>query len=187
VNLIALYGRKPDWEKAEAHYRAVLALGNVPAEAHFNFGICLAAQGKTDEAADAFRKTLDVNPQHAGAWSSIGQLAELGGRVADAEAAYRKAAERAPGDPLMRFNVARMLIARQQYQAAIAELDPIKTVDHPDRARFLFGLATATVLSGNVVDGRRYAIEARDLARARGQTELAAAIDRDLATLAATP
>lgn len=183
VNLIALYGQQQAWARAEAHYRSVVSLGAVPAEAHFNFGICLAAQGKTVEATDAFHKTLEANPQHAAAWSSLAQLAELAGRVDEAEASYRKAAERAPNDPMIRFNIGRMLIARQQYQGAITELDPLKSTDHPDRARFLFGLATAYVLSGDVATGRKYATEARDLARSRGQGELADAIERELARL----
>ena len=41
----------------------------------------------------------------------------------------------------------------------------------------LFALATAHVQAGNIAAGRRYAVEARDLARARGQADLAAAID----------
>ena len=57
------------------------------------------------------------------------------------------------------------------------------SVDHPDRARFLFGLSTAYVLAGDIAVGRQYAVEARDLARSRGQADLAAAIDRDLEKL----
>ena len=153
VNLIALYGRQQKWEQAEAHYRA-LEFGPVPAEAHYNFGICLAAQRKGAEAADMFRRALAVNPHHAGAESALGQLAEVEGRVDEAEASYRKAAAAAPGDPVIRFNIGRMLIARHQYRDAIAELDPLKSADHPDRPRFLFGLGTAYVLSGDVATGR---------------------------------
>jgi Flp pilus assembly protein TadD len=42
-------------------------------------------QGKKDEAADAYRKALAVNPQYASAWSGLGQLAEMDGRLAEAE------------------------------------------------------------------------------------------------------
>ena len=183
VNLIALYGRQQDWERAESHYRALERIGPVPAEAHYNFGLCLAAQRKSAEAADMFRMALAVNPEHAGALSSLGQLAELEGRVDEAEASYRSAAAAAPNDPLIRFNIGRMLIARGQFTDAIAQLDPLKSVEHPDRPRFLFGLATAYVLAGHREEGQRYAIQARDLARERGQREFADSIDRDLAKL----
>jgi len=183
VNLIALYGRQQSWERAESHYRAIEQIGPVPAEAHYNFGLCLAAQRKSAEAAEVFRMALAVNPEHAGALSSLGQLAELEGRVDQAEASYRSAAAAAPNDPQYRFNVGRMLIAQGQFMEAIAQLDPLKSVEHPDRPKFLFGLATAYVLAGRREEGQRYAIQARDLARERGQRELADSIDRDLAKL----
>jgi predicted Zn-dependent protease len=84
---------------------------------------------------------------------------------------------------LIRFNIARMLIATQRYREAIAELQPAIAVDHPDRASFLFGLSTAHVLAGDVAEGRRYGVEALDLAKSRGQTDLAAAIQRNLEKL----
>jgi tetratricopeptide (TPR) repeat protein len=183
VNLIALYGRQQQWDKAESHYRALKSLGNVPAEAHYNFGICLAAQQRHAEAAETFRKALAANPHHAGALTALGQLAEVEGRVGEAEASYRQALAESPGDPAIRFNVGRMLIARREYNAAVDELGPLRSIDHPDRPRFLFGLATANVLAGNLEEGRRLSIEARDLARERGQRELADAIDRELAKL----
>ena len=140
MNLIALYGRQQNWEKAESHYRALELIGRVPAEGHYNFGICLAAQRKSSDAADEFRKALAVNPSHTGALSSLGQLAELEGRVDEAEASYRGAAAVEPNDPQLRFNIGRMLIARGRFTEAIAELEPLKSLEHPDRARFLFGL-----------------------------------------------
>ena len=69
-----------------AHYDAALKTGTALAEAHYNFGACLAMQGKKDEAAGAYRRALAVNPQYAGAWSGLGQLAEMDGRLAEAEA-----------------------------------------------------------------------------------------------------
>ena len=55
VNLIALYGRQQDWTKAAAHYDALISSGvAVPAEAHFNHGVCLAAQGRIDYATTSF-------------------------------------------------------------------------------------------------------------------------------------
>jgi tetratricopeptide (TPR) repeat protein len=183
VNLIALYARQQDWAKAEAHYTAAVKAGTALAEAHFNYGTCLAMQGKKDAAAEAYRKALAVNPQYAGAWSGLGQLAEMDGRLSEAESSYRKAAEQAPADPAIRFNIARMLIATQRYRDAITELEPAIAVDHPDRARFLFGLSTAHVLAGDIAEGRRYGVQALDLATSRGQTDLAAAIQRNLEKL----
>jgi superkiller protein 3 len=124
ANLISLYARQQDWARAEAHYQAALHGGAPVAEAHYNFGMALAMQGRKEAAAEAYKKALAINPQYANAWSGLGQLAEMDGRLGEAESSYRKAAEQAPADPLIRFNIARMLIATQRYREAIAELQP---------------------------------------------------------------
>ena len=49
--------------------------------------------------------------------------------------------------------------------------------------RYLFALATAHVRAGHRDEGIKWATEARQLALEHGQDELAAAIERDLATL----
>ena len=184
VNLIALYGRQQNWTKAAAHYDALVSSGvAIPAEAHFNHGVCLAAQGRMDSAADLFRLAVALNPQYASAWSNLGQIAEMRGRIEEAETQYRHAVEYEPGDAGARLNLARMLIARHKYAEAITTLQPVVGRDLPDRPQYLFALATAHVLSGNVATGRGYAVEARDLARARGRYELADSIDRELARL----
>ena len=44
ANLISLYGRTGQWEKAEAQYRALLAMGFNEDEAHYNYGVLLGLQ-----------------------------------------------------------------------------------------------------------------------------------------------
>src|SRR5204863_6202635 len=44
ANLIALYGRARDWQKGEAHYRTVVALGFNLADAHYDYGVLLGLQ-----------------------------------------------------------------------------------------------------------------------------------------------
>ena len=183
INLIALYGRQQEWSKAEAHYDAAVKLGSGLADANYNYGVLQVAQGKMDEAARAFRRALDANPQHAGAWNNLGQIEEAAGHLAEAEACYRRGVEHAPADATVRFNLGRVLIAEHRYADAIAQFDVLVAADSPERPRFMFGLATAHVLAGDVAAGRRLATDARDLARARGQLDLADAIDRDLAKL----
>jgi len=183
VNLIGLYGRAREWNKAEQHFQALVDLGLRVAEGHYNFALCLAAQGETAKAAEQIRTALEINPQYAPAWVGLAQLAEKDGRLEEAETAYRKAAEQAPDDAATQFNLARMMLARRDSQQAIAVLERIATRDDPNRARVLFALATAHVQAGDIAAGRRYAVEARDLARSRGQADLAAAIERDLARL----
>jgi Tfp pilus assembly protein PilF len=183
VNLISLYGRQRDWTRAEAHYRAAVALGSGLAEAHYNYGVLLLLQNRVAEAEPVFEQAVAANPQHAAAWHNLGQIAERRGDLAAAATHYRRAVEEAPTDDTMRFNLGRMLIALRQWPDAIAQFEVLSAREGAERPRYVYGLATALVLSGDVKKGRRIAADARALAQARGQTALVAAIDRDLATL----
>ena len=79
----------------------------------YNFAVCLAAQGQ-------YAGRRELLSQGARGESAVRNRVERlwhgwprpSGRVDEAEADYRKAAERSPADPLIRFNIARMLIAR---------------------------------------------------------------------------
>jgi tetratricopeptide (TPR) repeat protein len=183
VNLISLYGRQGAWQPAEAHYREAVRLGSAVPEAHYNYGVLLVMQQRDAEATAAFRLALAGNPENAGAWNNLGHLAERGGQPEAALDAYRRAVERAPADSMIRFNLARMLIATRHYTEAIPQLEMLSAVDGPERPRYVFGLATAWVHAGDLGKGRQYAAEARALAAAKGQLDLVAAIDRQLAGL----
>src|SRR5207245_8019567 len=63
VNLISLYGRTQDWERAEQHYRAVVALGFNLDEAHYDYGVLLGLQERWGPAADAYRQPRAVKPR----------------------------------------------------------------------------------------------------------------------------
>ena len=76
-----------------------------------------------------------------------------------------------------------MLLAQGQPRAAVAEFEKLQQPIDGDTPRYVFGLATALVQAGDTEAGRRYAIEARQLAASFGQSDLAAAIDRELARL----
>ena len=183
VNLISLYGQQGAWEQAETHYREAVRLGFAVPDAHYNYGVLLLLRRREEEAATTFRLALAANPEHAGAWNNLGQVAEHAGRWQEALEAYRHAVERAPDDPTMRFNMARMLIATKQYTEAIPHLQKLSAVKGPLQPRYMFGLATAWVHAGDLAKGRQYASEARALAAAQGQRDLVASIDRQLANL----
>ena len=183
VNLISLYGRTGEWAKAEQHYRAVVALGFNLDEAHYDYGVLLGLQEKWAAAADAFRQAIAVNPRHAEAHNNLGQLLERERRLDEAVAEYRQAIDSQPAFRLARFNLGRMLIALGQIDDAIVELEKLTEPRDAEAPRYLFALATAHVRAGHRDEGIKWATEARQLALAHGQHELAAAIDRDLARL----
>jgi tetratricopeptide (TPR) repeat protein len=183
VNLIRLYGREKDWIKGEAHYREAVRLGASGTDAYYNYGFTLLLQERDGDAAVALERVVAANPQHAGAWNSLGQIAERAGRLDEALTRYRTAVDCAPAETAIRFNLGRLLIATRRHRDAIAQFEILADEVGPEQPRYVFGLATAWVLSGDPAKGRTVALRARALAAARGQADLVAAIDRDLALL----
>jgi tetratricopeptide (TPR) repeat protein len=183
ANLIKLYGRARNWPKAEEHYRRALTLGVDVADAHYDYGVILGLQEKWDAAEEAYRRAVDVNPLHVQAHNNLGQLLERRGEFAPAAAEYRRAIDAQPTFRLGRFNLGRMLIVLGSLDDAIAEFDKLQEPRDADTPRYLFGLATAHVRAGHRDLGLKWASEAKQLALAYGQQELATAIDRELAKL----
>ncbi|MPY88449.1 MAG: tetratricopeptide repeat protein [Luteitalea sp.] len=181
ANLISLYGQLKDWQKAEAHYQALVRSGRQSDEAHYNYGVMLGLQERYAEAADAYRHALELNPHYALAHNNLGQILERDKRLDEALGAYRRAIEEDPKFRLARFNVGRMLIGRRQFDEAIVELSKLTTPVDAETPRYMFALATAYVHAARREEGIKWATEAKRLAEAQGQTALAAAIERDLA------
>ena len=183
ANLLSLYGRARDWPKAEAEYRKALAAGFENADLHYDFAVVLGLQEKWAEAETAYRKAIAINPLHANARNNLGQILERRREFAEAASQYRQAIEAQPSFRLGRFNLGRMLLAVGDTAQAIGEFERIQQPIDAETPRYVFALSTAYVRAGRMADGLRLASDARKLALEFGQTELAAAIAREVAKL----
>jgi superkiller protein 3 len=183
ANLIALYGRARNWSKAEEHYRAFVGSGAAVADAHYDYGVLLGLQEKWDLAIDAYREALVLNPMHVQAQNNLGQALEQQRKFTEAADAYRQAVENQPGFRLARFNLARMLIALAKPDEAASELAKIAEPRDAEAPRYLFALGVAHLRAGRKEEGIKWSIDAKQLALQFGQTDLAAAIDRELGRL----
>ena len=76
-----------------------------------------------------------------------------------------------------------MLIALGRPQEAVTELEKLVEPRDAEAPRYLFALAVAHVRAGRKDEGIKWATDAKHLAVQFGQHDLAAAIDRDLASL----
>ena len=184
VELITLYGRSSNWAKAEEHYRAAVTLGADLEAAHYNYGVLLGLQDRRDEAAAAYRRSLDVNPLNPHARNNLGQLLERDRKYLDALSEYQRVVDTMPTFRLARFNLGRMLIVLGRPRDAVAQLERLTEPRDAETPRYLFALATAKIHAGQREDGVKWANDAKQLAVAHGQHDLAAAIERDLAALA---
>jgi len=182
--LIRLYGRSENWAKADEHYRAAVKLGSDLAEPYYDYGVLLSLQQKWDQAAESFRRAIAVSPRYPAAHNNLGQVLErLRQSPEMALAEYRQALDSQPTFRLARFNVGRMLIALGRPEEAVGELKKITEPRDAEAPRYLFALSTAHMHAGRKDEALRWATDARQLALQYGDTALAAAIERDLATI----
>ena len=176
---------RPAGPTAEKHFKAVVALKSNLDEAYYNYGVVLTLQKRDAEAADAFRQAIDVNPLHAQAHNNLGVLFERERRWEDAAGAYRRALEGQPAFRLGRFNLGRMLIALGRNDDAVTELEKLRDARGPGIAALRLRAGDGASARGTRRARARLRQQARRLALAHDQSALAAAIDKDLAALAA--
>jgi len=183
ANLIILYGKTKQPEKAEEHYRAAIRLNPHLADAHYNYGVLLMDQGKLTEAEQAFRNALEANPFHAEACNNLGAVLERQGRLDEALEYFEKAVERRPDYRLAHFHIGRILVNRKKYTEAIEHFLKTLTPEDDHTPTYLYALAVTYARAGNKESALTYGRKARDAAAARGQTLLLDRIDKDLQTL----
>ena len=82
-------------ELAEAHYRESLAIEPQPA-IYNDLGFVLERQGMIEEATDAYRKALELDPESASAHYNLGAALARTGQFTEAESHLRMALETNP-------------------------------------------------------------------------------------------
>ena len=186
INLIILYGRTGNFEKAEQHYQAAVRLNpNQFPDAYYNYGVLLLEQGKKEEAEKAFRRALEIDPSYAAAHNDLGYVLQLQGKWSEAMGEYRKAIEEQPDFRQAHFNLGRILVNQEHYQEGIQQLQQTLTPVDDRTPSFLYALGAAYGRAGDREQALRYFHEARQQASAWGQTQLLGDIEKDLHTVEA--
>ncbi len=183
INLISLYGRKGEVEKAAQAYRAVIALNPNLADSHYNYGVLLAEQGRYSEAAQAFHRSLQINPFHPEAHHNYAVMIEREGRLEEAAEHYRKALENKPGHRLAHFHLGRILVNQGRLAEAIEHFQQTLMPEDENTPRFLYALGATYARAGDKQQSIHYLREALKRAAALGQTQLVRSIEKDLRTL----
>ncbi|MFN7998219.1 MAG: tetratricopeptide repeat protein [Bryobacteraceae bacterium] len=184
VNLISLYGRLHQYEKAEEHYRLAVALDANAADGHYNYGVMLMRLGRYRDAESAFGKAVAADPDHADARNNLGDVFQRQRRFSEAESEFRKAIASRPEFPQAHFNLGRLLVNRGRYNEGIQELhEAVRTGEQNTEPAYLYALGAAYVRGGYKNEGAQCLREARGKAAAQRQTQLLESIDRDLQKL----
>ena len=183
VNLISIYGRLKEPDKAEEHYHKAVQLAPDEEGAHYNYGVLLFGIGRYEEAETALRKGLEINPSHAEAHNNLGVLLEQRGMFREAEAEFQKAVEHGPGYRLAHFHLGRLLVNRNDYKAGIQHLLRTLAPEDDSTPGYLYALGAAYARAGDRENAIRYLRVGRAQAQLRGQHQLLASIEKDLKIL----
>jgi len=110
-------------------------------EAHFQLGLALEQTSAGAAGAEsAFRRVLELNPEHAAAHHQLGRLMMARGEVKNAAVELRKATEIEPGLVEARRALARLSLDARDWVTAVAELQRV-LVWAPASAETHFDLA----------------------------------------------
>jgi superkiller protein 3 len=183
INLITLYGKLGQTQKAEQQYRELQKINPNLEESHYNFGVLLFGQGRNEEAAAVFRRALEINPHYAEAHGNYAYLLMTEGRLDEARQHYRLAIDNKPNYRLAHFNLGRILLNQGNNDEAIQEFLLTLSPEDDSTPAYLYALGAALNNSGRRQEALPHLRKARDLASAYQQKELLARIERDLSVI----
>lgn len=120
--LAIYYHRAGDFDRAQSHYRAVLARYELNPEAHNNLGLLYQEKGLLDESVHEFQRATFINPRYGRAHCNLGVTLMRQGKLDLARAEFELAASLDPRDTDARVNLALVQSANREPEAARATL-----------------------------------------------------------------
>jgi len=144
----------------DALHAAERALEHDPSTASvIALGHALLATEALAEAEAMFERALVADERDVRAWVGRAQLAAVCADWNSAVAAYERARQLAPGDPDVRYGIARMHLRFGRYAEGFAEYPAIMDTDS-DGARYYYHREGVARWNGEPLDGRRLVISA---------------------------
>lgn len=183
INLISLYGRAGQPEKAALAFRTAAEINPDIPELHYNFGVFLAGQQRMPEASAAFQRCLQLNPYYAEAHFNYGAIIETDGKLDEAAAHFRKAIENKSDYADARFHLGRILVNQNKLPEAIEQFQKSLMPESANTPRNLYALGATYLRAGDKVKAIQTLREALKSAKARNQIELANSLENHLKTL----
>ena len=153
-------------QRALDHFGRALELNPRYIEAHIHRGILLNDLGRTEDAAEAFRRAADQNQRHASGFPAhvaanlANHHALLGAAYAEAGALplaveqYRRAVALGPAFADIRYRLARVLLEMGDVLTAREELERV-VADRPNFVDALASLGLARYLSGDAAGAQQ--------------------------------
>jgi tetratricopeptide (TPR) repeat protein/transglutaminase-like putative cysteine protease len=149
--------------QAEKSFQRVIASQPDYPMVHFNLGIVLFTEGKTDAALGEFHKQEDLTPTDVGTYEAAAFSMARVGRSDDAIGEWRRLLKANPQNTLAPLRVGQLLSLQGKYSEAIEELEPA-VKSSPDNVDLQYSLGTAYLKNGKTdkgVEHLRAAAEAK--------------------------
>jgi Tfp pilus assembly protein PilF len=142
-SLWALDAYNSGWQALEsnnlplAEKKLAVAYAYVPenSETLFALGNLRFARNDSSAAQAFYRAVLNLDPQHKGAFNNLGVIALDAKEYGEAENWFRRAEDVDPRNPKTHFLLAKTLLAKNDRQAALAEIDTAIQL-RPDQGEF---------------------------------------------------
>jgi tetratricopeptide (TPR) repeat protein len=150
----AFYASVHDFARSEEYSHRLLARYGQQPEVHYLEGTHLLFELKPAEAAQEFRKELQISPRHSPAMLELARIDIDAGDQAEAISLSRQAAEIDPANPDAHHILGRALLAAGQAKQGSQELEAAERLA-PDNAAIHFHLATAYRQLGRSDDAQR--------------------------------
>jgi tetratricopeptide (TPR) repeat protein len=159
-----------DWTATDAEVKRARALDPGSTRALTQAGLLAYMRGRLSDALQLWRQAAANDPLNFTAYSALGTVYYSLGQFKDAEAAARKTLELIPNAPGVHINLAQVLLAQGQQDAALAEIEK-----DSDQGFRVYALARTYILLGRKVDA--------DAALAQAEKTFAASQPYNIATL----
>ncbi|KAG7092407.1 hypothetical protein E1B28_008764 [Marasmius oreades] len=151
-----------DPDKAITFFQSALRVDPRHYNAWYGLGSCYLRMSKLRLAEYHYRKAVEVHPANAVLLGCVGMVLERRGDRIDAHALFEQAVKLAPENALVRYRRAKVYIAMKKYEAAIKDLEYLRTTS-PEEANVVFQLAKAYRLVGDEVKSAQLLAIARDI------------------------
>ncbi|MGP8251156.1 MAG: tetratricopeptide repeat protein [Terracidiphilus sp.] len=150
----AFYMSQRDYPRGQEYSQRLLARYGQQPEVHYLQGTLLNFYLKPAEAAQEFRKELQISPEHVPAMLELARIDIDSGDLAEADSLARLAVEIQPTNPDTRHILGRVLLAAGKANESLQELEKAEQLA-PKNAEIHFHLATAYRLLGRKEDAER--------------------------------
>jgi tetratricopeptide (TPR) repeat protein len=127
-------------------YHLSSAIGD--AQSHYRLGIIAQGAGRTAEAAEEYRRSIELDPAYARSRLNLGELLALSGRTEEAEAELREAVRLDPEYPKALLNLGTLLSRSGRADEGREFLERAVRVD-PAYGKAWLNLAAASLASGS--------------------------------------